>query len=111
VKHLALLESAGMLFPESMTEIGPGDSLGLGITALLSGVRTYHAYDTDAFADLSMDETRVSPSSLSASRSARALPCSEKSAEGPAMARRLALVAHDSIEALERHQPAGEGFD
>lgn len=50
LKHATLLHQAGMPFPDSVAEIGPGDSLGLGVTALLSGVRNYHAYDAERFA-------------------------------------------------------------
>lgn len=46
IKHLTLLTQAGMPLPTAIAEIGPGDSLGVGIAALLSGVKLYHAYDT-----------------------------------------------------------------
>lgn len=45
LKHLALSVEAGMSFPGKVAEIGPGDSLGVGVSALLTGVSTYHAYD------------------------------------------------------------------
>lgn len=50
IKHLALLHGAGMArVPERVAEIGPGDSLGVGVAALLCGARVYRALDVVAY--------------------------------------------------------------
>ena len=36
--------------PEIVAELGPGDSLGVAIAAILSGVREYYAFDVVAYA-------------------------------------------------------------
>ena len=59
LKHLTLLHECGMEFPATVAEIGPGDSLGLGITALVSGVRVYHAFDVRPYANLKDEEATV----------------------------------------------------
>lgn len=46
LKHLTLLWNSGLrLVPNTVAEIGPGDSLGIGLAALLSGANTYYALD------------------------------------------------------------------
>jgi SAM-dependent methyltransferase len=51
IKHLTLLQHWGMAFPAAVAEIGPGDTLGLGVAAVLSGVKVYHGYDVKPYAD------------------------------------------------------------
>jgi len=52
LKHLTLLHSNGFKgVPECVAEIGPGDSLGVGIAALLSGARRYRALDVVPYAN------------------------------------------------------------
>jgi len=37
--------------PDTVGELGPGDSLGIGLAALISGVNTYYAFDVVRFAN------------------------------------------------------------
>jgi hypothetical protein len=47
LRHLQKMYSAGILRsnPQAVAELGPGDSLGVGLCALLSGARYYYAFD------------------------------------------------------------------
>jgi hypothetical protein len=46
MKHLVLLSAAGMHgIPRTLAELGPGDSLGVGLAAILCGVERYYALD------------------------------------------------------------------
>lgn len=50
LRHLVQLNEQGSGFvPENVAELGPGDSLGVGIAALLSGARQYIALDVTQF--------------------------------------------------------------
>jgi hypothetical protein len=50
LKHLTFLWESGMRsMPQTLAEIGPGDSLGVGLAALLSGVSNYYALDIVRF--------------------------------------------------------------
>lgn len=52
-KHLTMLRASGMRsIPRTLAELGPGDSLGVGIAALLSGVEHYYALDVVRFANV-----------------------------------------------------------
>ncbi|MBC8147626.1 MAG: hypothetical protein H8E98_06545 [Bacteroidetes bacterium] len=53
IKHLTMLFQNGMkTIPESVAEIGPGSSIGLGLAALLSGANKYCAFDVVDHTDL-----------------------------------------------------------
>jgi hypothetical protein len=52
LKHLTLLWANGLrTIPDTIAELGPGDSLGIGLTALLSGVNHYYALDVVHYAN------------------------------------------------------------
>lgn len=56
LKHLTFLHRAGLQgMPGAVAELGPGDSLGSGIAALLSGVETYHALDVCKWSNTERD--------------------------------------------------------
>ncbi len=53
MQHLLTLYNNGLASrPRTVVEIGPGDSLGIGIAALLSGVERYIAVDAVKLTDL-----------------------------------------------------------
>lgn len=46
LRHLTLMNKDSKIFiPKTVAEIGPGDSLGIGLTALLCGADEYYAFD------------------------------------------------------------------
>ena len=50
LRHLMQAEAAGLdTAPAVIAELGPGDSLGMGLAALLSGSRRYYAFDVMDF--------------------------------------------------------------
>jgi SAM-dependent methyltransferase len=53
LRHLVMAHANGLTIgiPASVAELGPGDSLGIGIAALMSGVETYHGLDVARFAN------------------------------------------------------------
>lgn len=56
MKHLVLASRHGMRgVPVTVAELGPGDSLGVGLAALLSGSAEYHALDAVRYADRESD--------------------------------------------------------
>lgn len=52
LRHLVLAREGGLqALPMTVAELGPGDSIGVGLAALLSGARRYIALDAIAHAD------------------------------------------------------------
>jgi hypothetical protein len=52
MKHLTMLWASGMRhIPNSLVELGPGDSLGVGLAAVLSGINNYVALDVVEYSD------------------------------------------------------------
>lgn len=52
LRHLVMAcTHAGAAPPQAVAELGPGDSLGAGLAAMLSGADRYYALDVVAFAD------------------------------------------------------------
>lgn len=50
LRHLVQAEAVGLnAFPAVIAELGPGDSLGIGVAALLSGSSKYNAFDVVDF--------------------------------------------------------------
>ena len=53
LKHLTMLYENGMRsVPDSIAGFGPGNSLGVGLAALLSGAHNYIAFDVVAYSDV-----------------------------------------------------------
>ena len=53
LRHLVLAADSGMnTHPRTVAELGPGDSLGMGLAALLSGAGRYYAFDVVPHADV-----------------------------------------------------------
>lgn len=52
MKHLTMLRENGMQsIPETVAELGPGDSMGIGLAAMLSGANQYFALDVVEYSD------------------------------------------------------------
>jgi len=54
LRHLRLANAAKpqLAVPRVVAELGPGDSIGIGLAALLSGAEKYYAFDVVAYPDL-----------------------------------------------------------
>lgn len=52
ITHLSLLQKHGFIKGGILAELGPGDTLGIGISALLDGFEKYYAFDTIPHADV-----------------------------------------------------------
>lgn len=56
LKHLTLLWENGLRsIPNTLAELGPGDSIGVGLAAMLSGVNNYYALDVVRFANTDLN--------------------------------------------------------
>jgi len=52
LRHLIMAQQGGCsTTPEVVAELGPGDSLGIGMAALLTGATKYYAFDVVAYAN------------------------------------------------------------
>lgn len=52
LKHLVMLGRSGLgTIPDTLAELGPGDSLGVGLAAMLCGVNKYYALDVIEFSN------------------------------------------------------------
>lgn len=51
-KHLCLMQAKGAAFPRNLAEVGPGNSIGAGVLALLLGSERYVGLDVVPFARL-----------------------------------------------------------
>jgi len=53
LRHLVLSRNHGMRgMPATLAELGPGDSIGVGMAAVISGVSNYYAFDAVPHADV-----------------------------------------------------------
>lgn len=51
LRHVVTLAESGLWkYPQTVAELGPGDSLGIGLCALLTGADSYYAFDVMRFA-------------------------------------------------------------
>jgi hypothetical protein len=58
LRHLIKSHEAGVgILPQTLAELGPGDSLGVGLAAVLSGVNVYYAADVKPYAELSRNQS------------------------------------------------------
>lgn len=56
LRHMVNIAESGFRdIPETVAELGPGGTLGLGIAALLTGTKTYHALDAVPYTGESQD--------------------------------------------------------
>jgi SAM-dependent methyltransferase len=56
LRHLILAQKANLsTCPRVVAEFGPGDSLGIGLAALLSGAQKYYAFDVVEYADTAVN--------------------------------------------------------
>ncbi len=53
LRHLNKAHASGLdVDPKTVAELGPGDSIGMGLAAILTGVEQYYAFDVVAYANL-----------------------------------------------------------
>lgn len=58
MRHLVLSQKAGLwTWPKVVAELGPGDSLGIGLAALLSGAQKYYAFDVVEYANYVLNKS------------------------------------------------------
>lgn len=53
IKHLTMLHENGLeSLPDTIAELGPGDSIGIGLAAMLSGANRYYALDIVEYSNI-----------------------------------------------------------
>lgn len=52
MRHFVLANNSDRFIPKVVAELGPGDSLGIGLCALISGAERYYALDAAKFSNL-----------------------------------------------------------
>jgi len=57
MRHQVMAYKAGLKHIDSIAELGPGDSLGIGLCAILSGCKTYYGLDAKAHANTERNRT------------------------------------------------------
>jgi len=57
MRHQVMAYQAGLKHIDSIAELGPGDSLGIGLCAILSGCKTYYGLDAKAHANTERNRT------------------------------------------------------
>lgn len=59
LRHLILASPNLVSFPKAIIELGPGDSFGVGLAALISGANTIYALDSERFIHDNQDTVRT----------------------------------------------------
>jgi predicted SAM-dependent methyltransferase len=78
LRHLVHAQQNGLSkVPEIVAELGPGDSIGVGLAALLSGSEKYFAFDVVSYSDLQRN-LNIFDELISLFRSRAAIPGAEK---------------------------------
>jgi hypothetical protein len=99
LKHLTLLHAhCGVSVPRSVAEIGPGDSIGVGLAALLSGANEYRALDVVRYAtverSLKVFDELVSLFRMRAARPTKGWPDFDQFLDGDLFPGNLLTQAH-----------------
>ena len=56
LRHLVIAHQNGLCaIPQTVAELGPGDSLGIGLAAMLSGAKKYYALDVVEYANIDVN--------------------------------------------------------
>jgi SAM-dependent methyltransferase len=58
LRHLVMAHNNGLsVTPKAVAELGPGDSIGIGLAALISGAEKYYAFDIVEYASIQKNAT------------------------------------------------------
>lgn len=78
LRHLVFAYKNGQTtIPEKIAELGPGDSLGIGLAALISGAEQYYAFDVVKYFDVS-DNLKVFDELVDLFRNKSSIPNNEE---------------------------------